>query len=154
MPVLLSRTGYTGEDGYEIYLSADHAVEVWDLLLAAGGGRLTPAGLGARDTLRTEMPDLAVVDIPEGAAEGVPAYTTWAFGVGVAAPSSMDADTAYAIVSAVMADQTTQANAMAGLKDESLAQMTLDYGSIPLHPGAARWFEEQGIEIPAKLKAE
>ena len=55
MPVLLSRTGYTGEDGYEIYLSADHAVEVWDLLLAAGGGRLTPAGLGARDTLRTEM---------------------------------------------------------------------------------------------------
>ncbi|MCD1617943.1 TAXI family TRAP transporter solute-binding subunit [Salipiger marinus] len=106
------------------------------------------------DTLRTEMPDLAVVDIPEGAAEGVPAYTTWAFGVGVAAPSSMDADTAYAIVSAVMADQTAQANAMASLKDESLAQMTLDYGSIPLHPGAARWFEEQGIEIPAKLKAE
>lgn len=102
------------------------------------------------DTLRTEMPDLAVVDIPEGAAEGVPAYTTWAFGVGVAAPSSMDADTAYAIVSAVMADQTAQANAMASLKDESLAQMTLDYGSIPLHPGAARWFEEQGIEIPAK----
>ena len=101
------------------------------------------------DTLRTEMPDLAVVDIPEGAAEGVPA-----FGVGVAAPSSMDADTAYAIVSAVMADQTAQANAMASLKDESLAQMTLDYGSIPLHPGAARWFEEQGIEIPAKLKAE
>ncbi|HBM61213.1 MAG TPA: TRAP transporter substrate-binding protein [Citreicella sp.] len=106
------------------------------------------------DTLRTEMPDLAVVDIPEGAAEGVPAYTTWAFGVGVAAPSSMDADTAYAIVSAVMADQTAQVNAMASLKDESLAQMTLDYGSIPLHPGAARWFEEQGIEIPAKLKAE
>ena len=106
------------------------------------------------DTLRAEMPDLAVVDIPEGAAEGVPAYTTWAFGVGVAAPSSMDADTAYAIVSAVMADQTAQANAMASLKDESLAQMTLDYGSIPLHPGAARWFEEQGIEIPAKLKAE
>ena len=55
VPVLLSRTGYTGEDGYEIYLSADHAVAAWDLLLASGGGGLTPAGLGARDTLRTEM---------------------------------------------------------------------------------------------------
>ena len=40
------------------------------------------------ETLRAEMPDLSVVDIPEGAAEGVPAYTTWAFGVGVAAPAS------------------------------------------------------------------
>ena len=54
-PVLLSRTGYTGEDGYEIYLPHEAAVHVWDGLLQAGAGRLTPAGLGARDTLRTEM---------------------------------------------------------------------------------------------------
>jgi len=38
------------------------------------------------ETLRTEMPDISVVDIPEGAADGIPAYTTWSFGVGVAAP--------------------------------------------------------------------
>lgn len=53
--VLLSRTGYTGEDGYEIYLAAERAVDVWDGLLAEAQGRLSPAGLGARDTLRTEM---------------------------------------------------------------------------------------------------
>ncbi len=55
IPVVLSRTGYTGEDGYEIYLPGVRAVELWDALLAAGGGRLRPIGLGARDTLRTEM---------------------------------------------------------------------------------------------------
>ncbi|WP_265519714.1 TAXI family TRAP transporter solute-binding subunit [Nitratireductor luteus] len=103
-------------------------------------------------TLRDEMPDISVVDIPEGAAEGIPAYSTWSFGVGVAAPASMDEETAYKIVSAIMADESAQTNAMASLKRADLAQMTLDYGTIPLHPGAARWFEEQGLEIPAKLQ--
>lgn len=103
-------------------------------------------------TLRDEMPDISVVDIPEGAAEGIPAYSTWSFGVGVAAPASMDEETAYKIVNSIMADESAQANAMASLKGADLAQMTLDYGTIPLHPGAARWFEEQGLEIPAKLQ--
>ena len=106
------------------------------------------------DKLRAEMPDISVVDIPAGAADGIPAYSTWAFGVGVAAPSSMDDETAYQIVSAIMADDSAQANAMASLKGADLARMTLDYGTVPLHPGAARWFEEQGMDIPAKLKAD
>ena len=48
---VVSRTGYTGEKGVELYVSADHVVELWGRLLAAG---VTPAGLGARDTLRLE----------------------------------------------------------------------------------------------------
>lgn len=104
------------------------------------------------DKLRADMPDISVVDIPEGAADGVPAYTTWSFGVGVGAPASMDEETAYKIVKAVMEDKEAQANAMASLKGESLADMTLQFGTIPLHPGAARWFQEQGIDLPAKLK--
>lgn len=110
-------------------------------------------GLSAEqaDKLRAEMPDISVVDIPAGAADGIPAYTTWSFGVGVAAPASMDDETAYKIVSAIMADTSAQANAMASLKGASLADMTLQFGTIPLHPGAARWFQEQGIELPAKL---
>ena len=106
------------------------------------------------DTLRSKMPDISVVDIPAGATEGIPAYSTWAFGVGVAAPASMDDDTAYKIVAAIMADDSAQANAMASLKGADLAQMTLDYGTVPLHPGALRWFEEQGMDVPAKLKAQ
>jgi aminomethyltransferase len=55
VPALLSRTGYTGEDGYEIYVTAERAGELWDALVAAGSEQLSLAGLGARDTLRTEM---------------------------------------------------------------------------------------------------
>jgi aminomethyltransferase len=52
---IVSRTGYTGEDGFELYLDAGDAVAVWDLLLDRGEGYgLQPAGLGARDTLRLE----------------------------------------------------------------------------------------------------
>ena len=52
---LVSRTGYTGEDGFEIYLAAAAAPLLWDRLLAEGEpDGLVPAGLGARDTLRLE----------------------------------------------------------------------------------------------------
>ncbi len=49
---LVSRTGYTGEDGFELYVAPDDAAALWEALLAADG--VTPAGLGARDTLRLE----------------------------------------------------------------------------------------------------
>jgi aminomethyltransferase len=51
---LVSRTGYTGEDGYEIYMDASHAGRVWDALMASEPAP-APCGLGARDTLRLEM---------------------------------------------------------------------------------------------------
>ena len=51
---MVSRTGYTGEDGFEIYLPGDKAVQLWKKILAAGGDNIAPAGLGARDTLRLE----------------------------------------------------------------------------------------------------
>lgn len=51
--VILSRTGYTGEDGFELYFDASRAVEVWNALMSDGS--VVPAGLGARDTLRLEM---------------------------------------------------------------------------------------------------
>lgn len=52
---MVSRTGYTGEDGFEVYASAEDIASVWDALLETGkGDGLKPAGLGARDTLRFE----------------------------------------------------------------------------------------------------
>ncbi|MEM7482539.1 MAG: glycine cleavage system aminomethyltransferase GcvT [Acidobacteriota bacterium] len=54
-PALISRTGYTGEDGFELYVAPDDATPIWDRLLADGAEHgLQPAGLGARDTLRLE----------------------------------------------------------------------------------------------------
>jgi len=51
--VIVSRTGYTGEDGFELYFPNEHAVKIWNALTASG--EVTPVGLGARDTLRLEM---------------------------------------------------------------------------------------------------
>ena len=49
--MIVSRTGYTGEDGFEIYVNPDATRELWDILLKAG---VAPCGLGCRDTLRFE----------------------------------------------------------------------------------------------------
>ena len=55
IPAIISRTGYTGEDGFELYTAAADTVRMWRALLEAGKPRgLLPAGLGARDTLRLE----------------------------------------------------------------------------------------------------
>ena len=56
VPAIISRTGYTGEDGFELYVAASDAVQVWRRLLEVGrGDGLIPAGLGSRDSLRLEM---------------------------------------------------------------------------------------------------
>lgn len=52
-PALISRTGYTGEDGFEIYAAPAVIVALWDKLIASGS--VTPCGLGCRDTLRFEV---------------------------------------------------------------------------------------------------
>ena len=55
VPLMLARTGYTGEDGFEFFPSRERCPELWDALMAAGAADgLRPIGLGARDTLRLE----------------------------------------------------------------------------------------------------
>jgi aminomethyltransferase len=50
--IVISRTGYTGEDGFELYFPNEHAAAIWNALMKAG---VQPCGLGCRDTLRLEM---------------------------------------------------------------------------------------------------
>jgi aminomethyltransferase len=55
VPALVARTGYTGEDGFEVIVDVDDAGRVWDAIFEAGAPRgVVPVGLGARDTLRLE----------------------------------------------------------------------------------------------------
>lgn len=58
IPAIISRTGYTGEDGFEVYAAADQAEHLWDKILAAGNhgspDGVLPCGLAARNTLRLE----------------------------------------------------------------------------------------------------
>ena len=56
VPAIISRTGYTGEDGFEVYFDGQHAPKAWEALFGKGRGfGLKPVGLGARDSLRLEM---------------------------------------------------------------------------------------------------
>ncbi|MCB5181479.1 glycine cleavage system aminomethyltransferase GcvT [Streptomyces antimicrobicus] len=55
VPALIARTGYTGEDGFELFVRPEHAVQLWEALTKAGEGvGLVPCGLSCRDTLRLE----------------------------------------------------------------------------------------------------
>ncbi len=55
IPAIISRSGYTGEDGFEIYAAAEKISLIWDAMIGAGRtSGMKPAGLGARDTLRLE----------------------------------------------------------------------------------------------------
>ncbi|MHB0856064.1 MAG: glycine cleavage system aminomethyltransferase GcvT [Anaerolineae bacterium] len=55
VPTLVGRTGYTGEDGFELFFSTEQAVQVWDAIMAEGQPKgLLPIGLAARDSLRFE----------------------------------------------------------------------------------------------------
>lgn len=98
-PLFIARTGYTGEDGFELLVPHRAAGALWDALLAAGAPRgLVPAGLAARDTLRLEagMPlyghELSLETTPAQAglarsvADGKPDF------VGKRAPQASDAD--------------------------------------------------------------
>jgi aminomethyltransferase len=53
-PMLIARTGYTGEDGYELYVAPERAAGLWNALRETGGPRVVPCGLASRDTLRLE----------------------------------------------------------------------------------------------------
>lgn len=102
-------------------------------------------------TLEAEMPDISVVEIAE-AGEGIAPYKTWSFALAVSATPEMDEEIAYQITKAAMQDETVQRNALAALAEYDLTEMTMQYGTVPLHPGAARYFEEQGVEIPERMR--
>ncbi|WP_298722897.1 TAXI family TRAP transporter solute-binding subunit [uncultured Ferrovibrio sp.] len=98
-----------------------------------------------------KFPDLSVVDVPAGAAEGIPAYSTWSFGLAVHARTDMPEEIAYQIAKAVFEDKTVQVGALSSLKGLDLIQMTLENGTIPLHPGVLRYLKERNVNVPAKL---
>jgi hypothetical protein len=102
-------------------------------------------------SIQRAMPELSIVDVP-GSGD-IPAYTTWGFGVGAAAGADMDEATAHAIVKAVCEDKQVQAAAFGEVKGLDIAQMTLEYATSPLHPGAVRYFKERGLQVPERLVA-
>lgn len=104
--------------------------------------------------IREHHPELSIVDIPEGAGDSFPAFTTWAFALGTSANADMSEETAYQIVKAVMENREPQTNAMKATGNVDFAEATLKYATSPLHPGAIRYLREIGVEVPERLIAE
>jgi uncharacterized protein len=119
---------------------------------------LTPISLISLDDEQAQaiseaFPNLAVIEIAENAAgDGYPAFRTWAFGTANVAHPDMSDDMAYAITKAAVEDETVQSAAFANLKGSQLPQMTMSLATSPLHPGAIRYFEEIGVEVPERLR--
>lgn len=107
-----------------------------------------------RRAVESGMPDISVVSVPAGAAEGIGAYDTWAFGVAVVARPGLDEETAYAITKAINENVGPQAAAFSTLKGQDIGEMTMKVGTTPLHPGALRYYREAGYEVPKKLTAQ
>ncbi|MFS8149385.1 TAXI family TRAP transporter solute-binding subunit [Vreelandella titanicae] len=105
------------------------------------------------DAIRQELPSLGIMNIEENeAGDDYPAYTTWAYGNTVSSRADLDEEVAYNIVKAIVEHQDAQAAAFSVLKDADIPEMTIELATTPLHPGAIRYFEEQGYEVPEHLK--
>lgn len=102
--------------------------------------------------IRTNLPELSVVDMPGGEMENSGPYKTWGFMIGVSARPGMDDATAYDLTKAVMENMADQEAAFPSVKGLNLAELTLQYATSPLHPGAIRYYEEIGLIVPDALK--
>jgi|TARA_R110002072_G_scaffold727_27_gene5408 hypothetical protein len=102
--------------------------------------------------IAAKLPELSLVDMPGGKMENSGPYTTWGFMIGVSAAPGMDDETAYKLVKAIMEDDKEQATAFPPVKGQNLAELTLQYATSPLHPGAVRYYEEVGLTVPDRLK--
>ena len=116
----------------------------------------TPVKLLSLDAAQKKLiaekfPELSVTDVPAGAAEGMPAYSTWSFGLAVHARADLPDDIAYQIAKAVFEDKTVQAAALSSVKGVDLEKLTISGGTVPLHPGVVRYLKEHNVAIPAKL---
>lgn len=105
-------------------------------------------------TLRETMPDVGIVSVPAGAGPDIGAYDTWAFAVAVAARTDLDEETAYHITKAINENLAPQAAAFGALDGQNIAEMTMQQGTFPLHPGALRYYRELGLDVPSRLIAE
>ncbi|MES2524989.1 MAG: glycine cleavage system aminomethyltransferase GcvT [Gemmatimonadota bacterium] len=116
VPCIISRTGYTGEVGFELYFDAAHATTVWNAIMATG--QVSPCGLGARDTLRLEAGLCLYGNELDDNTTPVEAGLSWLVKLGKAEP--------------FLGRQTLATQQQEGT-DRKLVGFTLDERAIPRH---------------------
>ena len=172
--VFVARTGYTGEDGFELYIDPEHAVALWQALQAAGQPLgLVPAGLACRDTLRLEagMPlygnelsrDILPVQaglgrvvvlgkegdfVGRSAAEAGPAEGARVL-VGLAAEGRRAARSGYPVLAGEQTIGEVSSGALSPTLDHPIAMAYLDPQFA--EPGTAVDLDVRGTRIPATV---
>lgn len=115
--------------------------------------QVLPVSNAQADSLRESLPELSIVDMPANESQGrAEPYKTWGFMIAVSAAPGLDEDTAYALTKAVLADEVVQAASFKAVEGIDIGQLTLDYATTALHPGALRAFEEAGYTVPDELR--
>lgn len=105
--------------------------------------------------IKENLGNLSVVEVGDDeAGQGIPGYRTWAYATGIMARPELDEEQAYQMTKAVVEDNQLQAGAFAGLQGSDIPQLTMDLAVTPLHPGAIRYYEEIGLQIPDHLRPE
>lgn len=125
----ISRTGYTGEDGFELYFAASSATKVWDALMATGG--ITPAGLGSRDSLRLEAGLSLYGNELDDHTTPIEASLSWLVKLG------KDGEF---LGREVLAQQQTEGT------DRKLVGFTIDERALPRH-GYPVWYGEVNVGV-------
>lgn len=97
------------------------------------------------------LPWVSFVKVAPGIVEGAPAYTTHALWVGFAAPKTMDEETAYRVVKGMWEGIDSERAALKAIDGVNILEQSLKVNGYPLHPGAVRFYREQGLDVPEAL---
>ena len=154
--VLVARTGYTGEDGFEFYVAPDAAASLWTAVLETGqGSGLKPAGLAARDTLRLEagMPlyghELDTATHREGSGRAARLVRGGRVLVGVAGEGRRAARAGYAVVRDGSAVGEVTSGALSPTLGHPVALAFVD--AALADPGTALAVDVRGTELPVTV---
>lgn len=101
--------------------------------------------------VQAKYPDLSPVTVPKGIYKDTPDHKTFAMLIGVVASKSLPEDLVYKMVKAVHENLADQVAAYPSIKGENLSALTLDTCTVPLHPGAIKYYKEKGLKIPEPL---
>jgi uncharacterized protein len=101
--------------------------------------------------LKEKFPSESFMTIPSGTNPGFPAIETNSLTIGVITTKNLSDDLAYQMVKAVSEKTIYQITTIPSLKGLNIPEQTIHYATIPLHPGAIRYYKEKGMKIPENL---
>jgi uncharacterized protein len=101
--------------------------------------------------VQAKYPYLSPVTVPKGIYKDSPAYKTFAMLIGVVASKSLPEDLVYKMVKASHEHFADQVAAYPSIKGDNLPELTLETCTVPLHPGAIKFYRELGLKVPENL---